>query len=459
MQMSNRLVFSLFSSLAIVLAALHSPGEMSVDSIIALYSALKGVAAGWDQTFFSATLSWLGGGVVGSSLFVALNCIMTYGCFVTLLMRHADALPVPRWQYGMAIVLALNPLFMFYVGIVWKDVMLATVAMLAATLIISAIRQSGFKRLLLLGLAILAIGVLTPIRQQGFLIAAPFAAVAACLMAASYRKQKSPRVIRVGIFFTCILMTAGVTGILQVQSTRTIKPPGQNSMHVGLLVIQSFDIAGMIANAAPGDPSHWSMAPPAVQAKIKSLYDPERIDTFWHDPTIRPYLDALSAKQHWTIWEHGIAHNPMAYVKHRLSAMSMLLGFGCIDGCVPAYWGIYGLPEQVQALGFHEEMDDRAKAIGRLVTDLRSSPVFRNWFYALLLLFASVFGIRRSRGEKRWVVYGIATASWLYLLSFIPTAISCDVRYLYPVASLATLLAVFVLGNTTKHVKNTQVYP
>lgn len=447
MRICNRSILCVFALLAVVLAAFHSPGQMSVDSIIALYSAMNGVAAGWDQTFFSAVLSWLGGNVVGSSLFVAFNCILTYGCFAAVLMRRGDEIPIPWWKFAVAFVLALNPLFMFYVGIVWKDVMLGTVAILAATLIHFSVEKNGGRRYVLLGLAVVSIGLLTPIRQQGFLIAAPFAVIVAVLAAASYSGQKFLRGIRVGIFSLCIVVTVAVTGIFHVLSIRTITPPDKNSMHVGMLVIQSFDIAGMIADAAPGDPSLWSKAPPAVQDKIKSLYSPERIDTFWQDPTVRPYLDSLSVKQHWAVWTQGIAHNPMAYIKHRLGAMSMLLGFGSIEGCVPAYWGLYGLPEQVQALGLQEQMDSRAKTIGRLVTDLRDTPVFRNWFYAFLLLVSSVFGTLRLSGERRWVVYGIAAAGWLYLLSFIPTAISCDVRYLYPVASLATILTMFVLLN------------
>jgi hypothetical protein len=441
MRFYRRLTFGLFAVIAVTMAALHAPGQMSVDSVTALYEGLTGAAVGWGPTFFAAFLAWLGGSVVGTSMFIAINCYVTYGCFATLLTsRRAKA--VPRWQLLTAFVLALNPLFMFYVGIIWKDVMLATFAMVAATFMLLAVDREGRARYLLLAGVLLAVTSLALIRQQGFLVAIPFAVVAAWLMVKTLRSALPGRAI---VFFTCIGLVAGACLILESLSNQTVKSAAASQVSVGLSTVRAYDIAGMINYAKPGDAAGWADAPAAVQAKIKSSYSPERIDTIWHEPLIRNYFNSLSAKQYSLIWERGIEHDPKAYLEHRISAFMSLLGLRSIERCVPAYWGVAGIPEQVAALSLREEMDARARVIGRTSLELHETPVFRNWFYVLILLVSTAFVVLRTRGEQRLAAGGIAIAAWLYLFSFMPTTIACDFRYLYPVAGLSTILCLFLL--------------
>jgi hypothetical protein len=81
---------------ATLLAAIHSPGQISVDSGIALYEGIVGRAVGWGPTFFAAVLAWLGGGILGASIFVALNCLVTYGLLAALLTVGVRA----KYLYG-----------------------------------------------------------------------------------------------------------------------------------------------------------------------------------------------------------------------------------------------------------------------------------------------------------------------------------------------------------------------
>lgn len=446
----RHVTLGVFAALAVFLAAFHSPGQMSVDSILALYGAMKGVAAGWDVTFLSAIMVWLGGGVIATSLFVAINCCLTYGCFAVLLTRHR-AETAPRWRLALAFVLALNPLFMFYVGIVWKDVILATCAMVVATLLLMAANNKGHSRYLLLVLSAVTIAFLIPIRQQGILLAAPFSIVIAGLAICPFSRQVK---LRAAIFFICMGCIVGCTLLFTGLQNKTIKGPMTGAVRQGLLTIRDYDIAGIIANTNVSEQDNWSEAAPSVKAEIRKLYSPERIDTIWHVPEIRGYFDNMGSAQGWSIWARGIEHHPAAYIRHRWNAMAWLLGLHGMKGCVAAYWGVYGLPDQVIALGLREEMDARAKLIGRLTVDLFGTPVFRNWFYALLLIAASIAVVFRLRGSQRWTAAGIAVAGWLYLLSFIPTTIACDFRYLYPVASVTSVLCIYLLtsgGPDSKH--------
>ena len=445
MRLYRHLTFGLFAVLAVLLAAFHSPGQMSVDSIMALYEGAKGAAVGWGPTYMASAIVWLGGGTDGTSLLVGITCLLTYGCFAALLTRPSVE-TVPMWQVVLAFVLSLNPLFMFYVGIIWKDVMLATASMVAATLLLLAINRHGFRRYALVGCSIIMSGMLVSIRQQGILIAVPFTLVGACLV---IRELKRGKLTHAVVFVACVGLVVAFSVIFYALSAITVKPPVRGPVSVGIYTIQAYDIAGMIADAKPGDPSEWSGASQAVQSDIKEHYSSERIDTIWHLEQVRDYLNSFSAERYMSVWLHGIEHDPWAYLKSRTNAFASLLGVRDIKGCVPAYWGVYGLPEQVSALGLRNEMDARARVIGHTAQDLYGTPVFRNWFYALLLLAGTILAVFRTSGDARIAAGGSIVAAWLYWLSFLPTTIACDFRYLYPVAGLATVLCVFLLTHAS----------
>lgn len=453
MAANRKLVIVVFSAIAVMLAAIHAPGQMSVDSVSALYEGAIKQAAGWGPTFFSAFLKWLGDGVVGSSLFVAINCYATYGCMAALLMSRSDQ-SVSKWQECVAWLLALNPLFMFYVGIVWKDVMLTTVAMVAGTCMLLAADREGRARYALLITAAVLASSMVLIRQQGILLSAPFALVLAGMITRGWRGRWLGRSVA---FCACLAAMVGATASLDTLSNKTIRPQAASPISVGFLTIRAYDIAGMIKYAKSGDTDVWAGASEQAKAEIRSEYSPQRIDTIWHVPEVRNYFNSLSAEQYSSIWMAGIKYNPAAYLDHRIRAFAYLLGLGSVDGCVPAYWGVAGVPEQMAALSFREEMDDRARIIGRAAHKLYRTPVFRNWFYALILLAGTVSTICRTRKEQRWVCGAIAVAAWLYLSSFVPTTIACDFRYLYPVAGLASILAIYLLTQTRLLRSNTWV--
>jgi hypothetical protein len=437
-------IVGFFAAIAITVASLHSPGQMSVDSSIALYESVTGRAAGWGPTFFSSTIAWLGGSIIGSSLFIAMNSYLMYGALVCLLTAGAQKGEVPRWQQVVAVILALNPLFMLYAGILWKDVMLTTGAMVAASALLLIVSRSGVRRVIILLGAMLAISSFSLIRQQGILIAAPFGLVAAFLMAKTWRLTLPGRLV-VFASSICLMVVASLT--LSYLADRTVKPASASPIAVGFTTIRAYDIAGMIANAPQDDEVKWAQASPEVRAEIRKSYSTERIDTIWGNAAIRGYFNGMSPKDSAHIWRAGIKHHPWLYVKHRMLAMSALLGMDDIKGCVPAYWGVAGVPEYLAGLDLREKMDVRDKIFGRLTLSLFDTPVLRNWFYAALLAVSSVIVLLRARGDEKWVSLSVGLSGWLYLGSFLPTSIACDFRYLYPVAGIATVFSIYLLMN------------
>lgn len=443
MTLYRNAVYAMFGGLSAAVIALHSPGQMSVDSGIALYEGLTGQAEGWGPTFFAATVAWLGGGVVGAALFVAVNTALTYLCFVSLLTSSELVYQQPAWKRVLCVALALNPVFMFYAGILWKDVMLATMALVAATSLLVAPSKAGVARLALFATTVVSAAMLPLLRQQGIILAAPLALALAAVVAGSTTGRKR-FVIGVG----CLLLVAAVSVALDRASKLTIKPLPTSPVSVGMMTIRAYDIVGMVAYARPDDESDWSRADDLAKEQIRRLYSPERIDTLWHDPAVRSYINSLDEQESWSVWRAGIQHDPVAYLTHRFNAFAFLFGLREIKGCVPAYWGVAAPPEYLERAGLVEEMDPRDRLIGRWSQRLHGSPVFRNWFYAALLV-AALSLLRHANVREFRVVGAIAIAAGLYLASYGPTTIACDFRYLYPVTCLSTALLIWVFLNST----------
>lgn len=435
-------VLALTVLLVVVLVAIHSPGQISVDSGIALYEGAVGRAVGWGPTFFAAVLSWLGGRALGSSIFVALNTLATFSVFAALMLAGARLEKGRYWRIGLAAVLALNPLFLFYVGIVWKDVMLATAAAVSVVLLLSSTLLSRRGALFSLCLAAAVISVLPLLRQQGILLAAPLGVACAWLVGLHF--AASDKVHR-GAFAATLATIVFFSLFFSSAAASTVKKLPASPTSVGLLTIRAYDIIGMVAYAKSSDASAWTGASPTAIARMKEGYSPERIDSVWHDPEVRGFINGLSAEQSEQRWIEGIRHDPTAYLTHRVAAFRSLLGLSSIKGCVPAYWGVAAVPEHLSALGLNEEMDPRDRFLGANVISLENSFVFRHWWYVLLLVAATIASLCARRSMSTWIIRATIVAAWMYLGCFLPTSIACDFRYLYPVALLATIACMALL--------------
>jgi hypothetical protein len=428
--------------LVAILVAMHAPGQISVDSGTALYEGLVGKAIGWGPTFFAAVLEWLGGGVVGASMFVGLNTLVTYALFSALLLVGVETGRLPWWRLLAAMLLAANPIFMLYVGILWKDVLLATVAAAAVVLLLLLPRRKGPGFLLSGSLAMVCVAALPLIRQQGILLAVPLALAGAYCLA---RRIPTAGWRRPAAMAGMLVLTGMASQLLALASARQVEPLPASPVSVGVSTIQAYDVIGMVAYALPGDDAAWTKADAEAIRRMQVGYSAERIDTLWHDTVVRHYIDSLRGGQLRRIWLAGIGHDPVAYLTHRRAAFAALLGFGDMAGCVPAYWGVAAAPEQLEAVGLQEEMDPRDRQLGAIVLQLQSSLIFRHWWYAGILLVATVVVLRPRAGIQINVLRAVVLAAWAYLLSFLPATIACDFRYLYPVVMLVTVVGIYLL--------------
>lgn len=438
------LVSTIFGLLVLLLTTLHSPGQMSLDTVTALYEGVLNRAVGWGPPFMAALLEWLGGGVIGASVFVAANVLLVFGGFYLVITRGGDAshlARLPAWRLALATLIALNPLFLLYAGIIWKDVLLATLAMSAVVGLWALERQQSPGRWWLVLLVALPLAALPWTRQQALLIALPLWAVFSVLMA---RRLSATLPSRIGVIAaTWLLLFLGYKAI-GAAADATITPLPASPTGTGARLVMIYDVIGIVAHA---DAKHADALPvPGSGAKLVPLmrenYSAERIDTPWHVPPIKHHFTDLPTPELRAGWIELVREQPQAYLEHRWAALSALLGFGSMQGCVPGYWGVAGIPEHALHAGVIEEMDARDRMFGRSTVWLSETPVLRHWAYLLVLAAVSV-SLAWRRGREGALTAGAAVVgAWLYFGSYVPTTIACDFRYLYPTAALACLVAI-----------------
>ncbi|WP_250518281.1 MULTISPECIES: hypothetical protein [unclassified Caballeronia] len=416
--------------LAVLAIALHAPGQLSYDSILQLYEASIGRSVGWQPPFMSALLAWLGGGTVASSVFVALNACATYGAFI-IAIRSVPTISAARALF-CSIVL-INPVVFAYVGIVWKDVLFGSWAVLTFAICIAAQRmQSPSIRFGLVALVAIMLGTGALIRQQGVFVApilmlAPFA-----IVLSTWRGRRRTQLLVVsGALF---VFAWALTGHLV---NRTIAGNDGRAMSAAPEIVQTFDIAGMVVRMPTPD----AMATfPGLTAdddkRIRERYVPDRGD-FLYIPTLKSdLLHAAGSDSLTSVWLNGIKAHPMAYVRHRVSSFMSLLDMHDINKCLPIHVGVEGEAEYVKQLNLRTGTSARAQLLYSKLQKVFAFPVWRNWFYVAIMAIITVILLFRRNwvaSPSRLVISVYLAAMWVFLASFLPTGIACDFRYLYPI--------------------------
>lgn len=441
----------LFLTIAALALALHSPGEISVDSGRQLHEAAVGYSLSWNPPFMSAWLRFLGRGAVASALFIFVNALATYLSFSVIMGCLTADKPKALWRIAACLAFFASPLFFYYVGIVWKDVLIGTALITLAASLIGATVSEGWWRRCWLVLAILLSTLLPMMRQQGMLIAPVFVALGAYLLVRDLRLSKK---VRVSLFLFIVVCSFGVYTAEQTWVSHSIKDSANRDISSGLNAIMAYDVAGIIANTPENEILDISGASPEIVNHLRQGYSSQRIDKMMADPVIAGYFNKLPRSEMRGSWLEAIKSHPMAYIRHKVAAFSWLLGMHDIQQCVPVYVGKYTLPDDAAFAEGQESYDDRARLLNRNEIVMKNTPIFRNWFYVLLLIIASFVIIRKGRGDGKLVLGGILVASWIYLLSFLPTSIACDVRYLYPVGALSTIGFVGILLDYGLGVRN-----
>ena len=448
------------SLLSFISLALHSPGHLSVDTSVQLYEARIGKSISWNPPFMSALLNWLGGGEVATAFFVLICTTLTYlslGIVAAIGFRNGGSpgcSKVSIWRPLLALIFLLNPLLFLYVGIVWKDVLFSSAITAAIALSFVGAFSSLRCASIVAVIAAILLAMSMQVRQQGVFMAPILLALP--IMSLVISRKLSAR-IAFTLSLCVILVFSGALFVSKSFVDKTIVGSGDKSTSFALRNIYFYDIAGIVAHT---NKDVYALSIPISTDQVSAVrgaYTSDRIDYLAKDPVVSAWISGLWERDTRGIWWSAIQADPLAFYKHKRDVFLTNLSFYGVSGCSPAYAGIAGISEYLEAVGIKESFGARDSFVFGIASFFIDWPVFRHWFYVALLLFSFVFiSIGSFPARIRSMCLVITSATCLFYLSFLPTTLACDFRYMFSGILLVTVLW-FVILSCGSFVKKTRV--
>jgi hypothetical protein len=428
-----------------VASALSTGGHVSTDSVQQLFEAQTGRSVSWNPPFMSALFALFGadahaGAGLATAVFVALVAVALWSAPVTVaLARSAERVNV--LALSACVALMLNPVVLIYAGIVWKDVLFAAFTSIAAAAGLAAlgVRPAG-GRIALAAIAALVVGLLPLVRQQGWVVGPVLALLP--LLAVVWTEGLSSRAKSAA--FGLVLVSFLVSHSLAAGWSASVVAGSEGKdMSVGFRAIQSYDLAGMEAFAREG-PLVRAGASPAALAELQDHYTPERIDFLDRTPALSAFLASRGGSLG-EDWKSAIIDDPAAYLTHRGEVVRALLGGHRVGACLPVHFGVDGFDHQLEALGMARGADAIDRQLYQIAKPWFGTPLFKHASYVVLFGLTLCAIALRRKGRSRISLLLVGVSAVLFYASFVPTAIACDFRYLFPAIPLLTLLAVALL--------------
>lgn len=421
----------------------HYPGHVSTDASMQLWEAWRGESVTWNPPAMSAMLRWLGAGPDAAGRMMTLNAVITYaalaGAGAWLIVRHRDHRAAVTWARALLVVLVLaNPVLFLYLGIVWKDVLFSTLIVGGTALGLVACAEHGRSKWILALCSAALLGVSVEVRQQGIIMAPVLAAIPVIAVAFGRSGRLLDRmaaaVVPAAVFLFVMLLVQGAVA-------RTIHTPPEYGSAVGFNGLMQYDTAGMIAMSRT--PSARLPVPMTeeLRAEIRAVYTPDRGDYMWTSAAVTTWLSEPGYDGVRQRWRTLVVNEPEAYVRHKFGAFRSILNVDGVMDCLPVHVGIDGPHENLRAIGMEPGLDRYDQSLYYFAKSIFRWPVYRHWVYAVALLAAGVVTfafLRRSRLKAGIIVAGVATG--LLYLSFLPTSIACDFRYLFAAACMVSLI-------------------
>jgi hypothetical protein len=431
----------------------HGGGHVSMDSSEQLYEAATGRSVSWSPPFMSALLRVLGGGTQATAAFVACCTLLTYGGLL-LAWRAGSRTHAGRGP-GIAatlagLVLVANPLVFLYVGILWKDVMLASLLAAVSGLLLAA---SGAPRRASFACASLACLLLVPlllVRQQGILLAPPLLAVAATLIAGARRPGLD--VAWMGRWLAVVVVFAVLAWATSLGVRQVIHGALEKSTDVGIAAVMRYDLSGMLAyGRAPAPDLPDDLRDPRVIAAMKHTYSADRLDFVLNDPEVGLGFQRMDLAADKRAWWAQVRADPLVFARVKAEQFAWLVGLRRLDRCLPVHVGVEGNPEYLRAAGVAEGVEPEDLRLYRFAMWARHLVLYRHWFYLALLVGVAGYLLagwrRRAFAPAPTValggmVLGLCAFYGAYLL----TTIACDFRYLYPGLVGTSCLVLYLLA-------------
>lgn len=431
----------------LITVAANAPGHLSYDSIMQLNEGRDLSYLGHHPPLMSLLLGIFDRLLPGTALYMTFVQSFFFASVLVFVLRGTRA----SWLTAAAVLLVcLSPVVLIYQGIVWKDVLFANLALFSFALLFRLGHRPPWVRYASYAGSMLAGGVSTQARQNGFVIL-PFIAIAIVHLETLHLRNwrawllKASAGIAIGIaaFLAVSFFTAGV-----IRATAT-QPPA-NSFGRGAVILAGYDIAGVLALSDSADVGllrDRGLDVTVLRDQAKRYYTPERIDPFDRATEFGAELHKLSDAQLLRAWITLIIRNPGPYLHHRALVFRWMIAPPEIMKCLPLHIGVDGPTDVMTRLGLQPGQRPSDHALFVYASHFMYTPVFQHVFY-LVFALVIVGALMLRGGRDADVVIWLVISSIAFALSWFVFGVACDFRYLYflTVSVGAALIAVTTIG-------------
>ena len=318
-------------------------------------------------------------------LLIATSYWLAFGLLALVLARRDTRLAL------LLPLLALLPPAFVFVGVIWRDVLFATIWLLAAAIVFAAAGRGAWLRLpaQALALALCAFGVLL---RPNALIAAPI------LLA--YLAWPTQILVKRTVLLLVPAM-AGLFGLVQVVYYDALGATRQHPLQ-SLLV---FDLGGISHFAKQNQfPVSWSEQ--ETEQLLNSCYQPTEWDIYWRLEPCDFVMRKLEREQKLfgtpvitEAWLRAVMRHPLAYLQHRTAFMwNFLAG----DNLTMWVADVEHPKEKV--------FPDRPAFVGLVALHdrLKPTPLFRAGAWLLVCLIVCGFAWRRRLTPEGAFALGVS---------------------------------------------------
>jgi hypothetical protein len=400
------------------------PGVMNYDARYVYLDGQKGFYGDWQ----SPVMTWIWKVIDpvapgAASMFLLIATLYWLGIFVLSRALARRSLAIA----ATLPLLALTPPLFAFVGMIWRDVLMAACWLLAVAMVFAATGRS--RRMIV---AQIVAGVLIAL---GVLLR-PNAVAAAPLLITYIAWPRGFSFKRTALAFVPLMIA--LAALVQLVYYGVFNATRQNPLH-SIIV---FDLGG-ITHFSGANPFPVTWTPDEMERLRSNCYDPIAWNNYWngHCKFVMQKVEheyklfgtpALSRA-----WLNGILDHPTAYIKHRLVFAGTFL-FGTHLGMWTA--DIEHPPKSV--------FEDRRAftALRKLHDSLQGTPAFQMITWLVACVFLCVAAWRTRTTPEGAFTLATCGSGVLYVLSFLPLGVACEFRYVYwaVLASAAGLVVVLL---------------
>lgn len=387
------------------------PGVMTYDAKYVYLDIAKGMYGDWQSpvmTLLWALIDPLAPGPASMFLAIATLYWLGFGLLACILARRSI------WPAVVLLLLALSPPAFVFVGIIWRDMLLANAWLLAAALAFAVADRDLKLRVpaQALALCLLALGVLL---RPNALITAPILATYILWPARFSCKRAAILFVPAAIVFYALV---------QVVYYGALGATRQHPLHT----LMVYDLGGISHFSKENQyPVSWTASETALL--LDGCYKPTEWDIYWRYEPCRFVMDRLEKQEKLfgtpaisRAWLNAVTRHPVAYLQHRAA-----FTWHFLTGNNLTMW-THNIEEPDKPI-----LDGRPAIVAVMAMDaaFKPTPLFRTGSWLLVCIAAGALAWRRRDRPAGAFAVAVGASGAVFALSYFAFGVASDFRYGY----------------------------